>query len=42
MISLSSHILHEVAGSDEIELYWDVDGTWIQDLDRAVQVRNCI
>ena len=42
MISLSWHILHDVAGPDEIELHWGVGATWIQDLGIAVQVQNCI
>ena len=41
MISLSLHIPHDVAGSGEIELHWDVDATWIQDLGIAVQIQNC-
>lgn len=41
MISLSLHIPHDVAGSDEIEPHWDVDVTRIQDLGIAVRVQNC-
>ena len=41
MISLSLHIPHDVAGPAEIELYWDVDATWIQGLGIGVQVQTC-